>query len=291
MSKMESSNYQVAHDLWNSFRDAVMFKERFFLNHPVLDKLVEIARGREVTIDPGKVYYRARIIDDVAARNEHMLAKCYSPDATEEERKWYRNKANKFRGLTKEGSYVPPKPELVKDGRSNPKFIRYLYISESPVTAIFEVRPILHSAVNVAGIEVKEPLKIADIAGDIDLDSAKERSQDEWLLSFVQSAFSFPTNNPDDYIPSQIIAEFFRHLGYDGIRYSSSLHRGGYNLTIYDVSKCEPVSSTELRLEEIKMSLRPAFGAENIDGKFEYIVDNVPMRLDGETKGLVEVEV
>ena len=58
-----------------------------------------------------------------------LLAKCYSPDATEEERKWYRNKANKFRGLTKEGSYVPPKPELVKDGRSNPKFIRYLYIS------------------------------------------------------------------------------------------------------------------------------------------------------------------
>ena len=149
----------------------------------------------------------------------------------------------------------------------------------------------MHSAVNVAGIEVKEPLKIADIAGDIDLDSAKERSQDEWLLSFVQSAFSFPTNNPDDYIPSQIIAEFFRHLGYDGIRYSSSLHRGGYNLTVYDVSKCEPVSSTELRLEEIKMSLRPAFGAENVDGKFEYIVDNVPKRLDGETHGWVEGEV
>lgn len=286
----ESSNYEIALGLWNSFRDAVMFHQRFFLNHPVLERLVEIARSREITIAPGAVYYRARIIDE-AAQNEHMLAKCYSPNATEEERKWYRNKANKFRGLTKEGSYVPPKPELVKEGRSNPKFIRYLYISESPVTAVFEVRPILHSAVNVAGIKVKEPLKIANIAGDIDLDSAKERSQDEWLLSFVQSAFSFPTNNPDDYIPSQIIAEFFRHLGYDGIRYSSSLHRGGFNLTIYDVSKCEAVSSTELRLENIKMYLRPAFGAENIDGRFEYIVDNVPMRLDMKTHGLVKVEV
>lgn len=48
---MESSNYDIAHDLWNSFRDAVMFKERFFLYHPVLDKLVEIARGRIVTIN------------------------------------------------------------------------------------------------------------------------------------------------------------------------------------------------------------------------------------------------
>ena len=82
---MGLSDYEIAHNLWDSFRDAVMFKQRFFLDHPVLDKLVEIANGREVTIDPGKVYYRARIIDE-AAQNEHMLAKCYSPNATEEER-------------------------------------------------------------------------------------------------------------------------------------------------------------------------------------------------------------
>lgn len=288
---MDSSNYEIVKELWTSFREEVMFKHRFFLSHPVLDKLVEIAKRREVTIVPGKTYYRARIIDDAAAKNEHMLAKSYSPKATEDERKWYRNKENKFRGLTKEGSYVPPKPELVRDGRSNPKFIRYLYVSESPTTAVFEVRPILYSAVNVAGIEVKEPLKIANIAEDIDLDSKKERGQDEWLLSFVQSAFSFPTNNPDDYIPSQVIAEYFHHLGYDGIRYSSSLHRGGFNLTIYDITKCEAVFSSELRLENIKVYLRPAIGAENIDGRFEYIVDNVPMRLDRETHGLVEVEV
>lgn len=287
---MDSSNYEIAKELWTSFREEVMFKQRFFLSHPVLDKLVEIAKGREVTIVPGTTYYRARIIDDAAAKNEHMLAKCYSPNATEDERKWYRNKENKFRGLTKEGSYVPPKPELVGDGRSNPKFIRYLYISESPTTAVFEVRPILYSAVNVAGIEVKEPLRIADIAEDIDLDSKKERGQDEWLLSFVQSAFSFPTNNPDDYIPSQVIAEFFHHLGYDGIRYSSSLHRGGYNLTVFDITKCEPVFSTELRMENLKVSLRPAFGAENIDGRFQWIIDNVPMRLDRETHGLIAVE-
>ena len=28
-----------------------------------------------------------------------------------------------------------------------------------------------------------------------------EKSLDEWLLCFIQSAFSSPTNNPDDYIP------------------------------------------------------------------------------------------
>lgn len=220
---------------------------------------------------------------------EHMLGICYGPGTTEEKHKWYHTKANKFKGLSKEGSFVPPDPNLIRDGRSNAKFIRFLYMAESPTTAVFEVRPLLHSAINVAGIEVKEQLSIANIAVDIDMDPQKEKSEDDWLLSFIQSAFSFPINNPDDYIPSQVIAEYLRHLGYDGIRYSSSLHEGGYNLTVFDVSKCEPVFSTDLRLESIKMSLRPAIGAENVDGWFQWIKDNVPMRWDRKKGKLVEV--
>ena len=285
---MASANYEMAQQLWNSFYEEVMFHQRFFISHPLLDRLKEIAGQCEMIVNSGAIYYRARIIDDNAARNEHMVAKCYGVNATEEERKWYRNKANKFRGLCKEGSYVPPNQKLIRDGRSNPKFIRYLYMADSPTTAVFEVRPILYNAINVAGIEVKDSLRIANIA--VDLNPEEDKSFEGWLLRFVQSAFSSPTNNPDDYIPSQIIAEFFRHLGYDGIRYSSSLHLGGFNLTIFDTTKCEAVSSIDLRLDNIKMSLRPAIGAENVDEMFEYIVDNVPMRLDHETMKLVEVE-
>lgn len=289
---MEQTDYDKAKELWESFCQEVLFKKRFFINHPLLDRLAEIAITVEMSIAPGAVYYRARIIDDNTAKKEHMLSRCYRSDSSEEEeRTWYRNKANKFRGLTKEGSYVPPDPLLIRDARSNPKFIRYLYIAESPTTAVFEVRPILYNAVNVAGIEVKENLLVANIAVDIDMSLDKERSVDELLLSFVQSAFSFPTNNPDDYIPSQVIAEYFRYLGYDGIRYSSALHKGGFNLTIYDVTKCEAIFSTDLRLENMKIYLRPALGAENIDGRFEYIVDNIPMRLDKNTRTLVEAEV
>ena len=55
--------------------------------------------------------------------------------------------------------------------------------------------------------------------------------------------------------------------------------------------KAKRQSSPALRLENIKINLRPAIGAENIDGRFEYIYDNVPMRLDYEKGELVEVEV
>lgn len=288
---MASSNYEKAQELWTSFHQAVMFKQRFFISHPVLDMLASIAKKCEMKISSEEIFYRARIIDDSAAQKEHMVAKCFGADASDEDRKWYRNKTNKFRGLTKEGSYVPPNPMLIREARSNPKFIRYLYIAESPTTAVFEVRPILFNSVNVAGIVVKAPLLIANIAVDISFDSDQEKDLEIWLLRFVQSAFSSPTNNPDDYIPSQIIAEYFRHLGYDGIRYSSSLHKGGYNLTIFDPTKCEAVFSTDLRFEDMKISLRPSFGAENIDGRFEYIKDNIPMRLNPETHKLEEVKV
>lgn len=286
---MSSSNYDKAQEIWTSFCNEVKYQHRFFPSHIVLDKIGEIARKNEMVIKPGSIFYRARIIDHDAACTEHMVAKCYGPNSTEEDHKWYSNKANMFRGLSKDGSYVPPNSALIREGRSNPKFIRYLYMAESPTTAVFEVRPLLFSSINVAGIEVKEQLKIANLAVAIGLDSKEQRSVDEWLLSFVQSAFSSPTNNPDDYIPSQIIAEFCRLIGFDGIRYGSSLHRGGFNLTVFDVSKCEAVFSTDLRLENIKMYLRPAFGAENIDGQFEYIVDNIPMKMDKNSGQLVKV--
>ena len=62
-------------------------------------------------------------------------------------------------------------------------------------------------------------------------------------------------------------------------------------MTVFDVSKCEAVFSTDMRLETIKMSLRPAIGAENVDGRFQWIKDNVPMRMDKHSGRLVAAEV
>lgn len=286
---MTSSNYDTAKELWHSFRKEVLYNHRYFPSHALLDRLTAIAKRCVLTVEPGSIYYRARIIDDNAV-GDYMVSKCYKPGSTEEERKWYWNNANKFRGLSKEGSYVPQNPDMIRDGRSNAKFIRYLYMAESPTTAVFEVRPLLFNSINVAGIVVNERLSVANIVVEMEFDFERDRSVDEWLLIYIQSAFSSPTNNPDDYIPSQIITEHLRNQGYDGIRYSSSLHNGGYNLTVFDVTKCEAIFSTDLRLENIKMSLRPSIEAENIGGRFEWIKDNVPMRMN-EDGQFVECDV
>ena len=85
-----------------------------------------------------------------------------------------------------------------------------------------------------------------------------------------------------DYIPSQIIAEYLKNLGYDGIRYNSSLHFGGVNLTIFNYEKCEAISSQDFRIEDIKLTARAAFGCANNQGDLAYINDNNPLYLDYE---------
>lgn len=88
--------------------------------------------------------------------------------------------------------------------------------------------------------------------------------------------------NPDDYIPTQIIAEYIKSLGYEGIRFKSSLHNGGVNLTIFNYEKCEAISSQDFRLENIKLTARAAIGSANYHGDMHYIVDNEPKYFDFE---------
>ena len=73
---MEATNYDKARELWYSFHNEVKYHHRFFPSHPVLDKLAVFAEQCKLTVNAGKIYYRARIIDDNAL-SEHMIAKCF----------------------------------------------------------------------------------------------------------------------------------------------------------------------------------------------------------------------
>lgn len=97
-------------------------------------------------------------------------------------------------------------------------------------------------------------------------------------MGMIQGAFSKPTNNTDDYLPNQVIAEYVRSLGYDGIRFNSSLHYGGVHLTIFNYEKCEAVSSQDFRIEEMKITARAAIGSANYQGD----LSNEPKYLDFE---------
>lgn len=275
----ESVSSFEARKLWYSFKDAIFYENRFFVKHQLLDMLSEYMASNILTIESGKVYYRARIIDDNCI-NDHMIYKCYAAPEGEKLDIKYVGKANPFKGLTKEASFVPPKEVKVSAGRANPKYVKYLYVAESPTTAIFEVRPFIYDAVNIAKVQVNEPLKVANIAVELDLSNDKNATVEMYVMRMIQRAFSKPTNNTDDYIPTQVIAEYIKSLGYDGIRFNSSIHSGGVNLTIFNYEKCEAISSQDFRLENIKLTARAAIGSANYDGDLFYIVDNDPKYYD-----------
>lgn len=276
-----------ARKLWYSFKESVFYQSRFFLRHKLLDILSEYIDANVLKIESGQIYYRARIIDD-GSINDHMIYKCYGAPEGEKLNIKYVGKANPFKGLTKEASFVPPKGVKVSAGRANPQYIKYLYVSESPTTSMFEVRPFIFDAINIAQIRVNEPLKIANIAVDINLSDNKSATMEMYVMGMIQGAFSKPTNNSDDYIPTQVIAEYIKSFAYDGIRFNSSLHYGGVNLTIFNYDKCEAISSQDFRIEDIKLTARAAFGSANYQGDLFYIKDNEPRYLDYEKFPIIE---
>lgn len=262
--------------LWYEFKDTVINEERFFIHHRLLDILATHMSNNILKIGTGQIYYRARIIDD-SSINDHMVYKCYGAPEGEKLDIKYVGKSNPFKGLTKEASFIPPKCVRVPEGRANPKYVRYLYVSETATTAIFEVRPFIFDAVNVAKIGVNRPLKIANIAVNLKMTDA---TMEEYVMGIIQNAFSKPTNNSDDYIPTQVIAGYIKSLGYDGIRFNSSLHYGGVNLTIFNHEGCEAIASQDFRIEDIKITARAAIGSANYHGDLFYIKDNQPLYLD-----------
>jgi len=275
----ESDAYYEARKLWNEFKEIALFEARYYLKHKVLEILSNYIIKNTITIEEGEIFYRARIIDDKALK-DHMVYQCYGLPDGERLNIKYHSKSNPFRGLSKEASFVPPKEIYIKEGRANPKYVRCLYMAESPVTALFEVRPLISDSVNIAQIKVNQKLKVADITIDLNMNYHKDAEFELCIMNMIQGAFSKPTNNPDDYIPSQIISEYLKSIGYEGIRFNSSLHQDGVNLTVYNFSKCEAISSQDFRIEDIKITARAACGNANYDGDLFRIQDNTPCYLN-----------
>ena len=264
-----------AYELWTSFEKEVIFRTRYYVTHPLLEQLRVYLSKNNLRINAGEVFYRARIITDTAQK-DYMMKICAEKDGNY---KRFLSKSNKFKGLTKEASFVPTDNLIIKDGRANPRYIKYLYMAENPTTAIFEVRPLITDRINVSEIVVNEELKIADLTFDYFSIIPEKRDEMQWLLFYIHRAFSIPTIDPDEYLPSQIIAENIKQWGYDGIRYNSSLHSGGVNITVFNYEKCDAISSRDMIINQIKLTARTA-GDLTIDETMLFIKDNESILVD-----------
>jgi hypothetical protein len=85
----------------------------------------------------------------------------------------------------------------------------------------------------------------------------EERERAVW--KDIDRAFSQPATSGDDtadYAPTQVIAEFFRENGLDGVAYGSSLGEG-HNVALFDAEAAGLVNCGLLEIRGVKLDLSP----------------------------------
>lgn len=225
---------------WASFRDEIMSKNRFFVNHEIdLARLKELFETYLQTDSSpfGDKFFRARVQND-----------------------------DKTIPLSKMGK--PPVKE-VKNGRANPVGIPYLYAATTPETAIAETRPHPGDKLCVARFVVSSPLRLLNLLHprttispfEIEERALPELRYDLSFLCHLENELSkpiLPRVADLEYLPTQYLCEFIKNCGYDGVLFKSSISTGA-NLALFDdtkvrANKLMQYQVTKLQYEQVPLA-------------------------------------
>lgn len=167
-----------------------------------------------------------------------------------------------FQGYSKKESGMAPAQKTPR-GRLNPDQIPFLYTADSKFTAVYEVKPTIGQTISIAKLKTNRGLKILDLTKHferfpVDLSSfnlPQSESTQKSLLEIVADEFRKPNNgDPLHYIPTQFFSEYVREIGkLDGIRFWSSLKKGGKNTVLFHPDGCDVVSSSLVMVENINI--------------------------------------
>lgn len=241
---------------WEDFKEKLVYENRFFLKHEVLEKSLKEANLNKITIGKETLFHRARIytnsdyinIESLLSTANQFKGMTKIDNESKSRMQDYLNKKfnqveSNFWGYPKGENLMPPKGIQIKGGRGNPFNIRYLYLSDSPYTALSEVRPLLNSKVSIAKITNTCEKNIADFSRNLD--------SNEFYNKLTLEFSSFCANEEIDYLPTQYIAELIKYNGFDGIKYRSSLHRGGINYMFFSDEQFDDKESKLYTVDEI----------------------------------------
>lgn len=249
---------------WETFKREILYSNRFHIEHRIFDKLQVLAKKREYILKSGDVLFRARLYNQQSnftkLEGKHKESNIIIEN--EELDSIKTKEQTGFWGFDAQDSFVPPENIKVNHGRVNPSYIKYLYTAERPYTAMVEVRPYLESKISIAEIIVLQDLRIVDLTDESAMDI---EDYYDWLSNSISNDFMRPSDYGEEvYIPLQCISEYFKSLGYDGIRFASSLDKEGINVTIFNYEKCKPVNSKLYELHDVCFEAY-CMAPENID--------------------------
>ena len=247
---------------WRSyydFKEAVHRKRRYILNDESIDflnSIIETCNDRERRVGAGSTVWRAQ--------NGHSWRPYYQedPDSGEDIH------VDDF-PCPYPIERMKPQADSALEGRANPKGIPYLYVSTDKETAMSEVRPWLDAIISIGQFKIEKDLKVLDFSVEHGTDNNislyfREPTVEEIIKAVwrdIDNAFSEPTQASDsksDYAPTQIISEYVKSKGYDGIAYKSALAEG-HNLVLFDLDAAMVVKRTVYKASTIR------FGFEHVE--------------------------
>ena len=192
-------------DYYYSFKNEIINNNRFFPKHKIIDVLKESYKNNIFILEKGSTLYRSRIYTLPLSPN-------------------FLNN-NAYSGYDAENSLAPKNKNIIRAGRANPEKIGYLYLSEDVETSIKEIRPNIKSRISVATVEILKDFKLFDIS---------DLNQNLKEFEALNFGFSLPVSNEMDYIPTQYISELLKNIGFDGIKFNSSLNKNKKNITLFN---------------------------------------------------------
>lgn len=236
-------------------KDTILYRARIFHHnqyHNIINLYCDLLNKKE---SETKKFLSS--IDSLENSYFSLSFKEGEPISTEEFKKAYKQWINTpYKGFDSKNSGIPP-VELVKAGRANPIHIGYLYLSEDENTPIYEVRPTIGQTVSVARFSVRKDLKIYDFTKDIPIKTEEDIKGLSLLFSYLGNKFSKPYNGQqEEYLPTQYLAETIKNMGFDGIRFKSSLNANGINIVLFDEKYCQPFSSDLVEIKGMSLDIQ-----------------------------------
>lgn len=224
-----TSEVQECFSVWEKLKSEVQEEKRYFSDVGSFNWEVYIKSNAQIR--KGTVLYRARI----------------TPDG--------RNK------LKTNEMGCPPK-ERATAGRANPVGIPYLYLCNKIETTFYEVRAVYLDRLSIGKFTVRRDLNIVDFSNKISLFFTYTDSESNFsLVDIVKRKILFDQISADlskplrrfdteiEYVPTQLICEYCKQNGADGIRFNSSLHQGGTNVVLFNSldATCTSVLHREIK--------------------------------------------
>lgn len=234
----EQADYDAMY-YYEGFKEYIFEQNnRFFFGQdnssaaPFFEKLDKLLPNLEKIYPPGEILYRARIVEGLT--NSYSLQEGH------------------FEAFSKDELAAPPK-NRTKEGRINPNGVPYLYLAKTRPCALAEVRPPIGSTVAIGVGILSRKITVASF---IDNPAGNQSLFEKSMVSLIGDIFSMPVNGQNDieYIPSQVISEYIKNIGFDGIEYYSSQYKSGVNLALFNINDWYAESSITFDVTDIKYS-------------------------------------